>query len=434
MANHPLTALPTAVAPDVAIVGGGVAGSALAIVLRRQGLDVHLVEREPFFRDRIRGETVHPWGTAEMAQLGLLDLAIDRAGALPQPLWQTYRDREPQEPHRWADTFPGSPHGLGFGHVALQDALIEEARESGVIVHRPARVTFERIAGRVSLKVDSPAGTSVLRPRLVVGADGSHSATRRWIGGHSVADPPHHHLGGALVRGFGLESDRIHQAYFDGGFVFVSPQDNDVARLYLVCATTEAMEIQRDPDPAARIVARFREAMPEGRIGPDWESIGPVGFFSNAVETAAIPSTPDVVLIGDASGKNDPSQGHGLSLVFRDVRALSVMLANGERWDDVPDRFHAARQRDFETLRQHAHWNERQATETGPEIDAIRDRISRAREVDPSAGGFAGIFATGPAGLVASEDARRHYLGEDLQPSVAAGSGADQPHGSCRAH
>ncbi len=33
--------------------------------------------------------------------------------------------------------------------------------------------------------------------------------------------------------------------------------------------------------------------------------------------------------------------------------------------------------------------NERQATETGPEIDELRERITRAREIDPTAGGFA---------------------------------------------
>jgi 2-polyprenyl-6-methoxyphenol hydroxylase-like FAD-dependent oxidoreductase len=120
-----------------------------------------------------------------------------------------------------------------------------------------------------------------------------------------------------------------------------------------------------------------------------------------------------MVLIGDAAGKNDPSQGHGLSLVFHDVVTLSGMLA-GLPWREVPDAFHAHRAEVFETLRQHAHWNERQATETGPEIDALRERIRLSREADPTAAGFAGIFATGPLGLRATEEARRVFLGEDV--------------------
>jgi len=416
---HTISTSFAATAPDVAIVGAGVAGSALAIVLRRAGLDVHLIERSDPFRDRIRGETIHPWGATELRRLGLYTLAVADADAQPQQLWQTYRDRETQTPYRWADDFPDAPNGLGVNHVALQNALLGEAARLGAIVHRPATVSFDRAGGRPSLTVTSAAGESWLQPRLVVGADGQNSATRAWAGGIARPDPAHHHLGGALIRGLGLPADRIHQAFFDGGFVFVSPQANDVARLYLVVATPTAMEIQASADPAGRFVEYFRDALPEGTIGPSWESVGPAGFFPNANVPVAIPSSRDVVLIGDASGRNDPSQGHGLSLAFHDVRILGDMLLEGDDWSFVPDRFHATKHRYFETLRQHARWNERQSSETGPEIDEIRARIARSRETDPSAGGFAAIFAAGPDGLEATGEARRHYLGLDLADDVA---------------
>ena len=404
---------------DVAIVGGGVAGSALAIVLRHNGVGVDLIERSAAFRDRIRGETIHPWGASELRRLGLYNLVIDRAQAQPQLLWQTYRDRQAQTPYRWTDDFPNAPNGLGVNHVALQDALIDEAAQLGARIHRPATVTFGREAGRPNLLVSSTAGDLRLQSRLVVGADGQNSATRAWAGGVSMPDAPHHHLGGALIRGLGLASDRIHHAFFDGGFVFVSPQANDVARLYLVCSSSEAMTIQTSADPARQFVDRFRNSLPEGMIGTSWESVGPVGFFPNANTRVSIPTLRDIVLIGDASGRNDPSQGHGLSIAFHDARILRDMLLDTEDWTTVPDRFHTAKASSFETLRQHARWNERQATETGPEIDELRARIARARELDPTAGGFAAIFATGPDGLNATEEARRHYLGLDLVEVVS---------------
>ena len=57
---------------DVAIVGGGVAGASLAAVLATTGMGVALIEREPCFRDRVRGESIHPWGVREADRLGLL--------------------------------------------------------------------------------------------------------------------------------------------------------------------------------------------------------------------------------------------------------------------------------------------------------------------------------------------------------------------------
>ncbi|MER3485576.1 MAG: hypothetical protein C4345_06030 [Chloroflexota bacterium] len=69
-------------------------------------------------------------------------------------------------------------------------------------------------------------------------------------------------------------------------------------------------------------------------------------------------------------------------------------------------------------LRAHAQWLGMLTTEEGEEADARRERVARAREHDPAAGGFGLIFARGPDGLVADEAARRHFFGEDLVANV----------------
>jgi flavin-dependent dehydrogenase len=58
---------------DLLVVGGGLAGSALASVMGRAGASVVVVERERAFRDRIRGEVLHPWGVAEAHALDLVE-------------------------------------------------------------------------------------------------------------------------------------------------------------------------------------------------------------------------------------------------------------------------------------------------------------------------------------------------------------------------
>ena len=50
----------------------------MAITLAREGVDVLLVEREPVFRDRVRGEVMATWGTAEAKRLGLFELLRER--------------------------------------------------------------------------------------------------------------------------------------------------------------------------------------------------------------------------------------------------------------------------------------------------------------------------------------------------------------------
>ena len=56
---------------DVVIVGGGIAGSALALVLARQGLEVTVLEQQTEYHDRVRGEVLVPWGVAEAEELGM---------------------------------------------------------------------------------------------------------------------------------------------------------------------------------------------------------------------------------------------------------------------------------------------------------------------------------------------------------------------------
>src|SRR5688572_11223546 len=65
---------------DLAIVGGGLAGAPLATVMARAGARVLVLEREPRFRERIRGEGMHPWGVAEARTLGILEPLLDLCG------------------------------------------------------------------------------------------------------------------------------------------------------------------------------------------------------------------------------------------------------------------------------------------------------------------------------------------------------------------
>src|SRR4029450_6571339 len=56
---------------EVVVIGGGIAGNALATVLARAGKAVLVLERSTVYRDRVRGELFQPWGVAEARRLGL---------------------------------------------------------------------------------------------------------------------------------------------------------------------------------------------------------------------------------------------------------------------------------------------------------------------------------------------------------------------------
>jgi len=397
---------------DVAIVGGGIAGSTLALTLAREGVDVALVEREQQFRDRIRGESIHPWGVRELTGLGLREIVIEGAKGRELPRWTRYRDGQLQDSFAWSDLMLESPGEISVHHPDLQRVMLEEARDAGVTVFRPAQCEPWRENGRIGLGIVAGNNEVTIACRLLVGADGQRSGIRRWIGGIAERDPVHHSIAGALVSGFNLPTDSAHQAFFPGGFGMVFPQSGGTNRIYYVCSREAAEVLQRAPQPDA-IMAVLEPWFPAGSVG-DWTTAGPAGFFPNSDLVSNVLHADKVVLVGDAASANDPSQGHGLSLVFRDVRELRDLLLTREDWSEVPARYAAQRARYYDVLRQHAWWSAPLMTDVGPEADALRERVAAARQKDPTAGGFAAIFLTGPDSLVADEAARQHFLGEDL--------------------
>jgi menaquinone-9 beta-reductase len=118
------------------------------------------------------------------------------------------------------------------------------------------------------------------------------------------------------------------------------------------------------------------------------------------------------VLIGDAAGALDPTQGLGTSLLFRDVRALSELLTTDREWERATVEFARQRRAYYDVLRAYDRWCALLDAEEGPEADRRRELQATAREKNPSLGGFATLEARGPDGLVPDETARRIYFGE----------------------
>ncbi|ONL95391.1 Squalene epoxidase 1 [Zea mays] len=79
---------------DVIIVGAGVAGSALAYTLGKDGRRVHVIERDLTEPDRIVGELLQPGGYLKLIELGLQDCVeeIDAQRVLGYALFKDGRN------------------------------------------------------------------------------------------------------------------------------------------------------------------------------------------------------------------------------------------------------------------------------------------------------------------------------------------------------
>src|SRR5690348_8479650 len=125
---------------DVVIVGGGIAGSALATVLARAGQDVLVLERQTAFRDKVRGETLLCWGVQELQRLGLEDVLLGAGGSYATRMVPYDELLPPAHAEAAAASLegilPGVPGALDVGHPEACEALATAAATAGATVVR----------------------------------------------------------------------------------------------------------------------------------------------------------------------------------------------------------------------------------------------------------------------------------------------------------
>src|SRR5918994_1948926 len=123
----------------VVVVGGGIAGASLAYALAKAGVDVLVLEASLAFEDRVRGESMQPWGVAEARELGVEDVLL-AAGAHVSPVWKQYVEggAEPRD-IPMSIMAPGVGGSLNLRHPDACQAVLDAAGAAGAKVQRGVR-------------------------------------------------------------------------------------------------------------------------------------------------------------------------------------------------------------------------------------------------------------------------------------------------------
>jgi len=169
---------------EIAIIGGGIAGLALAIGLHRRGIQSRVYEAAPQVREIGVGITLLPHAMREIADLGLLD-AIRSSGIETQAS-EFY--------NRFGQKLYGEPRGLVAGY-ALPEVAINRGRLHAILYQEAlARLGHERIVtdrALIDLQQDdrtvtlgfkaTSSGTAVapVHADIAIGCDGVNSVTRK---------------------------------------------------------------------------------------------------------------------------------------------------------------------------------------------------------------------------------------------------------------
>ena len=394
---------------DVAIMGGGLGGSALGGALAREGLRVVILERERVFRDRVRGEGMHAWGVPEAKALGIYQ-RMHAASGIEVPFWDIYLGDHLLVRRDFTTTTPHGSPLLSIHHPRMQEMLLEDAGASGAEVRRGAAVRGLRGGVRPIVTVEQGNWTSEIEARLVVAADGRNSVARKWGGFEVRHDPDERLFTGVLLEDVDVAEDAwlgVMNPSNGQEAVLCGLGDGQV-RAYLGYPRSAGHRLAK-PRDLPKFIEECARAGVRRSVYEHARMVGPMASFPSADCWVEHPYADGVALLGDAAATCDPSFGQGMALTLRGARLLRDQLLATDDWEIAGRRYAEAQHRDFMQVHTLEQWYRTMFLSTGPEADRIRARALPAIEADLSR--IPDLFGMGPD-AAADETARRRFFAE----------------------
>ncbi|WP_353940185.1 FAD-dependent oxidoreductase [Streptomyces sp. HUAS MG91] len=332
---------------SVLVVGGGAAGNAVTILLRRAGIAVELIEARPDWNATTgSGITLQGNALRVLRELGVWE-HVERAGFSFGSVGVTAPDGTvlfaSDDIRTGGEDLPAT---VGMQRPRLQRILIDAVRASGATVRLGTTAhSFTQDADSVTVRFhDGTEG----RYDLVIGADGLRSATRTAIG---IADRPEP-TGMAIwrvavPRPAGVT--RTDLAY--GGPAYIAgycPTGENTIYAYVVEDNRDRASIPPDSyaDEMRRLTAGYGGQWPDiTRNITDSSKINYTWFDRHLVEGPW--HRGRVVLIGDAAHCCPPTLAQGTAMSLEDASVLAELLttrADGDgSLDDLLTEFRARR-------------------------------------------------------------------------------------------
>lgn len=319
----------------VLVVGGGAAGNAVTVLLRRAGLGVDLVEaKDDWNATAGSGITLQGNALRVLRELGVWE-QVEASGFGFGSVGITAPDGTVL--HAQDDLRTGGddlPATVGMQRPRLQRILIDAVRASGATVRLGTTAEIlDNDADGVTVRLGD--GTEA-RYDLVIAADGVGSATRAAIG---VTDRPEP-TGMAIWRIAAPRPaalTRTDLAY--GGPAYIAgycPTSETTLYAYVVEANRDRASIPPESyaDEMRHLASAYGGFWPEITAHiTDPAEVNYTWFDRMLVEGAW--HRGRVVLIGDAAHCCPPTLAQGAALSLEDAWVLSLMLTGSDAWDDA---------------------------------------------------------------------------------------------------
>jgi menaquinone-9 beta-reductase len=287
--------------PTVCIVGGGPAGLATAIALRREDSHVTVVDCRVPPIDKACGEGLLPDGISALRELGI---------EIPDDVGFPFRGVRFADGRSSVCANFSTGTARGVRRTVLHELLIRHAVRQGVSIMWGAKQV--RLAN-TGVTVNG----RLIAADLVVGADGQNSNVRRQASLDRVLHETRRY---GFRRHFRVAplSSYMEVHWGPRSQIYVTPVARDEICVAVISRDSN-LRLNQALGEFPELHERLRNAEPVGRE---------LGGLSVSRRLHRVHSK-NVVLVGDASGSVDAITGEGICLGAKQARALAVALKSG---------------------------------------------------------------------------------------------------------
>jgi len=307
---------------DAVVVGAGPAGSAVAAFLARAGLDVLLLDKANFPRDKACGDLVSPIGVSILGTLGLQPALGEvgfcvNAASITAPRGESVHGPVPSHPDH-------PNYGYIVKRIVLDDLIRQAALRAGARFEGQFHVRDIRLDDGQALTVIGEQRNSRVeaRGRLVILAVGASLPLLQSVG---LVTQPIGFAYAARAYFGGLPGlDQCIHIHFDGvplpGGGWIFPLSDDTANV----GTGFYYRSQRTPPTAAQALACFLAHPPIRARLEGAHQIGPIKGFPLRTDFHRSPTTgPRMLLVGEAAGLVNPLTGEGIHYALESAQIAS---------------------------------------------------------------------------------------------------------------
>lgn len=308
---------------DIAIIGGGPAGSTAAYELASKGWKVVVFEQEKHPRFHI-GESLLPMNLPVFEHIGVLE-QVQKVGVF-KPGAEFYNEDTSQAPCRYyfRDSLDKShPNAFQVRRDQLDEILIRNAEKAGAEINEETRVLSVTTEENEQSELDVQSKDGVThrwQARYVIDASGRDTLLGRQ---HKLKKKNTRHASAAIFGHFrnvqrheGEDSGLITVCWFEHGWIWMIPLPDGIMSIGAVC---DPAYLRTRKSSAAEFLQQTLELVPQHvrqRLETA-ELIGEARATGNYSYQCSEMIVPGAILIGDAWAFVDPVFSSGVLLGMR---------------------------------------------------------------------------------------------------------------------